>query len=259
MIYEQMLRESKKIEQKIKQLQTQLAKLPEGNIYCSRTGKYVKWFQSDGKHQIYIPKKNRHLAEQLALKKYLSLQLKNLTQEKKAINFYLRHHNMDAGQAEQSLISSPEYQELLTPFFKPISQEISEWMNSPYEKNNLYPEKLVHRTLMGGYVRSKSEMLIDMVLCNNKIPYRYECALQLGEMLVYPDFTIRHPQTGQFYYWEHFGLMDDPNYSRKAFSKLQQYASNGIIPSIQLITTYETKDNPLNISDIEKIVEHYFY
>ncbi len=258
MIYEQMLKESKKIEQTIQQLQKQLTKLPEGNIYCSRTGKYVKWFQSDGKNQIYIPKKKRHLAEQLALKKYFSLQLKNLTREKKAIEFYLRHHDMNASQKEQSLINSLEYQELLTPYFKPILQEISEWMNSPYEKNTQYPEKLIHRTLKGDYVRSKSEMLIDMVLCKNKIPYRYECALQLGEMVVYPDFTIRHPKTGQIYYWEHFGLMDDSNYSRKVFLKLQQYASNGIIPSIHLITTYETKENPLNVDDIEKIVEHYF-
>ena len=53
-------------------------------------------------------------------------------------------------------------------------------------------------------------------------------------------------------------MMDNPNYSKKVVSKLQLYISNGIIPSIQLITTYETKENPLSSEVVEKIVEHYF-
>ena len=73
-----------------------------------------------------------------------------------------------------------------------------------------------------------------------------------------PDFTIRHPKTGEFYYWEHFGLMDDPAYSKNAYSKLQFYASCNIIPSIQLITTFETKDIPLSSEMIESLIEYYF-
>ena len=242
MTYEHMLKKNKKIEQKIKQIQTKLKKLPEGQLYCSSSGKYTKWFCSNGKDQIYIPKKKRRLAEQLALKKYLTLQLKNLQHEKIAINFYLRHHDKDAEQKEVSLLNSPAYKELLSPFYQPISQELFEWTNSPYEKNDNYSESLKHKAVSGGYVRSKSEQIIDMVLYKNKIPFRYECALRFGETVFYPDFTIRHPKTGQLFYWEHFGLMDDADYSKKAYSKLQTYTSHGLIPTIQLITTYETKD-----------------
>ena len=71
--------------------------------------------------------------------------------------------------------------------------------------------------------------MIDMVLYKNKIPFRYECALRFGETVFYPDFTIR-----------------------------QTYTSHGIIPTIQLITTYETKDYPLSIETVEEIVKHYF-
>ena len=53
-------------------------------------------------------------------------------------------------------------------------------------------------------------------------------------------------------------MMDEPFYYQKAFPKLQLYASYGIIPSINLITTYETKKNPLGYEVIEKAIEHYF-
>ena len=35
------------------------------------------------------------------------------------------------------------------------------------------------------------------------IPFRYECALTLGNTTVYPDFTIMHPNTGELIYREH--------------------------------------------------------
>ena len=46
MTYEHMLKKNKKIEQKIKRIQTKLKKLPEGQLYCSCSGKYTKWFLS---------------------------------------------------------------------------------------------------------------------------------------------------------------------------------------------------------------------
>lgn len=110
----------------------------------------------------------------------------------------------------------------------------------------------------GHLLRSKSESIIDTFLYLNKIPFRYECALCLKESTIFPDFTIRHPKTGQTYYWEHFGLMDNPNYYKNAYSKLQFYTSCGIVPSIQLIATFETKNHPLNSELVEKIVTHYF-
>ena len=100
--------------------------------------------------------------------------------------------------------------------------------------------------------------MIDMFLYTSQIPFRYECALHLEDTTVFPDFTIRHPKTGALFYWEHFGRMDDPSYYKDVFSKLQLYTSHGIIPSINLITTYETKENPLSSEVIEKIIEHYF-
>jgi len=100
--------------------------------------------------------------------------------------------------------------------------------------------------------------MIATFLYTNGIPFRYECALELNTSIIYPDFTIRHPHTGKIYYWEHFGRMDDPIYYKNTYSKLLLYTSNNIIPSIQLITTYETQTNPLTIDTIEKTINEYF-
>lgn len=257
-IYERIKQERKRLQKQIDDLQKQISFLPEGKLICSRNGTHFKWYISDGHQKTYIPKTNQFLAEQLAAKKYLSLSLEDLSHEARALDFYLNHHSSHHGKAENLLTDTPEFSKLLSNYFTPLSQELSTWMTSEYERNTNYPEQLIHRTVSGNLVRSKSEAMIDLFLHTNNIPFRYECALRLGDVTLYPDFTIRHPETGEFYYWEHFGLMDDPSYYKNAYSKLQLYTSHGIVPSIKLITTYETKDVPLSSEVIEKIVEHYF-
>lgn len=52
--------------------------------------------------------------------------------------------------------------------------------------------------------------------------------------------------------------MDKPEYAQKTADKISLYISHGIIPSINLITTYETLDNPINQLKIANIVKEYF-
>ena len=245
-----------KLETQIQEIENQIKDLPSGKLSCSSNGKNYKWYQCVDQTNTYIPKSNRTLAERLALKNYLCLLLDDLSHEKRAIQFYLNHHSDT--QKSEALLDHPEFKSLLAPYFTPLSQELADWMNAPYERNPHHPEHLLHKSSSGNLVRSKSESIIDMLLYINKIPFRYECALHLGETTLFPDFTIRHPKTGDIYYWEHFGLMDNPIYSQNAYSKLQLYTSHGIVPSIQLITTYETKEHPLCSDAVEKIIELYF-
>ena len=258
MLYEKMCTERRRLDQEIASLRARLKELPEGKLVCVRNGCYTKWYRSDGHNSVYIPKKEKTLAEQLAVKKYLQMRLKELLQEQRAIDFYLRHHNPGASYAEYLLSENSLYSELLSPYFTPESQEFQKWMTQPYESNPAYLEQRIHKTSAGIFVRSKSEALITMLLYMNKIPFRYECALSLGNVTVYPDFTIRHPRTGQFFYWEHFGMMDNPAYAKSAFSKLQLYTEHGIVPSIQLLATYETNEHPLDSAAIEDLIKLYF-
>ena len=247
-----------RVNDKITALKKQLLSAPDGKLICGQSGKYCKWYQSDGHNKTYIPKSQRNLAEKLALKRYLSAEINDLINEKKALEAYLKIHRNAPKEAEQLLQSKPEYQKLLKSYFQPQNSIVESWQAESFEQNTAYPEQLNNPTASGNLVRSKSEMLIDLYLYKNKIPFRYECVLHLGEVTLFPDFTILHPLTHKIYYWEHFGLMDDSNYVKNACSKIQLYASHGIIPSIQLITTYETRDNPLNINVVENIIEQYF-
>ena len=251
-----MLSEYQKLEQQTKALKEQMDSLPEGKLICSQNHGRYKWYQSDGRVKTYIPKQKHSLAKQLAVKKYLSIQMKECLEEKKAIQLYLKHHCKHPGEAEKLLSQDSGYRELLSDYFTPIDHNLSEWMNCPYPRNPSHPELLIHKSISGNLVRSKSESIIDMLLFLNKIPFRYEYALQLKDFTVYPDFTIRHPATGQTYYWEHFGLMDHPDYCQNVCSKLQLYASCEIIPSINLITTYETKKTPLDPELVKKIIAY---
>ena len=248
----------RELENEIQILEHKLKEYPDGKLVCTSTGKYHQWFQSDGHKKTYIPKKNRTLAQQLAEKKYISSLLSDLNSEKRAIEFYLRHHREDVGKVKKVLIEMPEYQELLAPNFIPKSQELREWVNEPYDKNIKNPENLIYKGAFGNMLRSKSEVIIDTFLHMYKIPFRYECQLNIGGKIIYPDFTIRHPKSGKIYYWEHFGLMDDIHYARSANAKMELYIGNGIIPSIHLITTYETKEHPLSSEMVNKIIQYYF-
>ena len=257
MIYERIKYEYETLCNHIRRIQSELQKLPPGKLICCHQQNTSKWYLSDNHRKTYIPKSNRHLAEQLAKKKYLSLLLEDLENERLALSFYLRHHS-PTGKSEQLLTSPSEFQKLLVPYFTPLSQELTDWMNSSYEKNTSHLENLIYKGISNTLLRSKSEVLIDMLLRSHNIPFRYECALPLGNSIIYPDFTIRHPHTGNFYYWEHFGMMDNPAYIEKATSKLKLYAKHSITPGIQLITTYETQTHPLDPEIVEKYIEYHF-
>lgn len=119
MIYEKMLEENQKLEKQIELLRARLQEFPEGKLICAANGKGYKWYRSDGKQCFYLPKKERKLAEKLAYKKYLSMKLEGALQEKRAVGFYLRHHDENLYETEQAFIHSPRYKELLAPFFIP--------------------------------------------------------------------------------------------------------------------------------------------
>lgn len=256
MFYQKMLTTQEKLDKQIQEIQKQLKKYPKQNLICAKNGKHYKWYVSDGKHCTYLPKKERSAAVQLAKKKILTLQLQDALNERDSVNAYLNTRTPE-NFAEQ-LAKHPEFETLLSPTQPLISAESEQWILTPFEHNPKNPAGLIHKSLSGHLVRSKSEVFIDTILFRHQIPFRYECALYLGEHTLYPDFTIRHPYTGKIYYWEHFGLMDNPTYAQNTCLKLQTYTSFGIIPTINLITTYETHEHPLTTDVIEKIVQEYF-
>ena len=251
-----MIYRSKELERQIPKIQKQIKQLPKGKLICARNGQYYKWYRRIDQKTVYLPKAETEMAKQLARKKYLEHLLEDMKKEKYVIQFYLKHYPHIPKSNE--LLKNKEIRNLIEDYFQPISEQAELWCKEEYEKNTLYPEHLIHLSSSGNFVRSKSECMIDTLLFVNKIPFRYECALQLGEAKVYPDFTIQHPKTGEIYYWEHFGMIDDPAYYQKMVAKMRTYITHGICPSVQLIMTYETQACPLSMEMIEKTIVFYF-
>ena len=257
MLYQKMLLYKNKLQKQIQQLQQKLSHLPDGHLICVTNGKYIKNIHMHNGIRTHIPKKNSDFLKKLAMKKYLSSHLEDLLKEQEALDAFLAHYKGYISQTEQ-LMKKASYQKIISSSFTPLSTELAQWAAEPYDRNSLHPEHLRHSCPSGHIVRSKSEVLICQALFKAQIPFRYECALNLGDVKIYPDFTIRHPETGKTFYWEHFGLMDSPTYSQNAFQKLHLYSSHGYIPTINLITTYETKENPLSIEKIDNLIQEYF-
>lgn len=257
MLYHELFEQKKALIKEIQNRKHHLASYPAGELICTKNGKYITYMHSLNGIYTYIPKKNSDFINALGEKKFLSASLMDLEKELQAINAFLKCYKSDLSKVE-ALLSHPSYQKLFSQSLQSESKDLEQWRTKSYERNPLHPENLRHSCPSGHIVRSKSEALIDQALFMHKIPFRYECALPLKGMTFYPDFTIRHPKSGQFFYWEHFGLMDSPSYSQNAFQKLNIYCQNNIIPTINLITTYETKEHPLTSKIIENIIQEYF-
>lgn len=256
MIYQELLTRKNKLDKQIQELRQNLSTYPEGYLLCVKNGKYIKNIHVNNGIRIHIPKKNPSFAKTLAEKKYLTATLEDLLLEQRAINAFLRHYQGKTPNT-QKLLENPTYRKMISSSFQPLSDELEQWCNASYEKNASHPEQLRHSCFSGNIVRSKSEALIDQALFSHQIPFRYECILKLDELTFYPDFTIRHPATGQVFYWEHFGMMDSPSYSQNAFQKLQIYNSHGYIPTINLIVSFETRSHPLTTDKIESLIHEY--
>ena len=259
MIHEEISKEHQKLHTQISNLEKQIQTLPKGKLFCTTNGKYHKWYHTTQNGTNYIPKKNRKLAEQLALKKLLTLQLEDAKHSAKALEFSMRHYTEIYMDKVTALFSQPGYHELLTPYFTPTNEDLAAWATAPYITNTSYPEQLQYKTTSGILVRSKSETIIEFILHTHQIPYRYECPLKLSDgVRIYPDFTILKMPEREEVYLEHFGMMDDADYAENALHKLNTFEKNKIYLGVNLFITHETSKNPLNTRALDGMLRKLF-
>lgn len=206
---------------------------------------------------VYIQEKDIELAQKLAQKHYDKKVLASIEKELNATEKYLS--SLQSQKPEQIYEKlHKERQKLITPIRKSDSEYVKEWEQVEYrgkEFENGAPE---FYSAKGERVRSKSEMIIADLLGKEAIPYRYEYPIYLkGFGNVYPDFTVLNLKERKEIYWEHLGMMDDTNYVEKTLRKITAYEQNKIFPGENLILTYETKTNPINLKIVRLMIERY--
>jgi len=154
-----------------------------------------------------------------------------------------------------------ERRSLVEPIELPLREKVKQWQEEKYEGNMLFPERLRYETEQGEKVRSKSEVIIANMLYRNRkdIVYKYEYPLEVVEngrrKIIYPDFTIMNVHTGKITYFEHAGLMDDANYATEFVKKMNLYISNGWILGRDVLVTFETQGNALDIGVVKKLIK----
>ena len=256
------LNERFQLERKKLALSEKLEGAPDGNIFFDKNGNTEKWrcvYDNHKKPSKYISKKNTQIAEQLALKRHLLDIINDIDARIAAIDQFLE--NFPALHSYPNYLSdnSKDYRKLLKPSFSERSAILKAWSSEKYDKCQDHPEKLIVPTKAGIMVRSKSEAIIANELFDNGIPFRYEQALPVSGMKVYSDFAILHPlNLKDIIIWEHFGLMDVDSYAANAKLKTAAYIEAGYLPSRNLILTYESKSNPLDINYVSLLVGYYF-
>lgn len=124
-------------------------------------------------------------------------------------------------------------------------------------KNKFYEDRLIHKTARGELVRSKSEVIIANALFYHHLDYSYEPELVLGEHVKFPDFKVVDEDTGDEWFWEHCGMMEDPRYRKRWEDKKAFYKKNGIEEGRNLIVTYDV-NGAIDSQIVESIIQETF-
>lgn len=125
-------------------------------------------------------------------------------------------------------------------------------------KQRYYEKSLIHRTLKGDLVRSKSEVIIANMLFEAGIEYEYEKELDLGEDGVrIPDFTIEDAESGLCFYWEHCGMLGDETYNKHWQEKQALYRKHGIVEGDNLIVSKDGTNGGIDSAEIKRLIDAY--
>lgn len=283
---------SQEVGERIKQIEREIISQeaaargePDGRLRISKGLNAPRYYavQRGQEIGVYIKKDELTKAKELAQKDYRGKVLRSLKQEKKLLEnlaaFYFgsagskaegKAHGGSVGRGglsedfyygPEELIRgnlTKERRDLTTPIVQDEEDFVSEWMAKEYERKPFREGAPEYYSNDSVQMRSKSEVIIAGILEKYGVPYHYEMPLRLeGVGTIYPDFTVLNVKTRTTMYWEHMGMMDNPEYQDKALERIHLYERAGLFPGIELILTHETSTRPLQTRVIERVIEKY--
>ncbi len=267
-----------------------LKKAPEGSLRVSKSHGAVQYYQKinkDEKNGRYLDSAHREVAQKLAQKAYNLKLLPAIKKELALLQAALTKIQEVTKGGEIPLVTleqvNPDSRALITTATLTDAQYAAAWLSQKYKGKPFQPDAQELYAAGGIRVRSKSEVIIADTLTRLGIPYLYEFPLTLKiggrgagdsrnaggkttepraqspgsrhSITVYPDFLCLNLRTRQEFIWEHFGLMDDTEYSEKFVQKIHTYGENGILPGKNLIFTTETEKEQLDTRNVEDLIK----
>lgn len=260
------------LKEALEELTKRKKELPKGHLRVAQKGsarpQFYQYKSPDDLTGKYIRKRNISFAKTLAQKDYEEDIIPLIQKEIAALQEYLTQTRNGRILTDFYEKLCPARRELITPVTLTNEQYAAHWKEVSWAGRPFAPDAPLLYTARGERVRSKSEVIIADTLFYHKIPYRYEFPLLLqridadsssaaygSTVTLHPDFLCLNTRTRTEFFWEHFGLMDDPDYSKNAAGKLRLYTENGILPGRNLIITMENQREPLSTRSLEKLIE----
>lgn len=258
-----LLQRKKELEQLMHQIENELKNLPEGRLRIThkQAGNHaVQYYHCRNKAErngVYLAQSELAIANDLAKKGYL-LKLKNKVMIQ--LEFLKKSLPDLTDKPFQQVFKnlSSDRKLLITPLIPDDETFIRQWQNIEYEGLPFEPGTAVINTERGERVRSKSEKILADKFYKMGIPYHYEMPIHIpryGDR--YPDFTLLNKRNRKTIYWEHYGKMDDEKYVNQNIKKMNVYTKAGIIPGKNLIMTFETVQQPLDIKAMERLINEF--
>ena len=263
------------LEKALKQKQTSLKREPDGSVRIVQNKGSLQFYLRENKSDLqgkYLPRSQEKLARVLIQKDYDQKAAAALSDEIEYLKKILLNYNKNSASAAYEKLSKTR-QTLVEPLTLSDTQYAEKWLSVEYRHKGFDSQQSPLYTDNNESVRSKSEVLIANALKANAVPYRYEFPIVINKngksyaykkyndddelYTFYPDFYCLNLRTRQEYIWEHFGLMNDSEYSSQAAEKIMLYQSNGYFPGKNLIITMETTSCPLSSKIIKQIIQTY--
>ena len=252
----QLQEQLKEIDSHISTMEKKLGKhanIPQGVVkvsYCKGIPQYYLKLAGESKFR-YVRTSKAETVHAIIQNDYDMYVYKKLQESHILLSGFLKkYHIEDITGAYESLGRGRK--KMVDPIIIPDDEFIPRWYEKFKTEQNGFRDELQYRTDRDEYVRSKSEKILADTFNKHSVPYVYEPMIKLNNgHTLFPDFALLNVRKRKTIYWEHFGLINDPEYTQKSMKKLDEYERNGLLCGDNLIFSTESRENPLNLHLIE--------
>ncbi|WP_051689041.1 hypothetical protein [Butyrivibrio sp. AE2032] len=257
-LIESMIAREKLLTDTISSLEEKLAAFPDGKItYGHHNGGVHYFLLGEDSKKKYLSQDDDELIRQLIQKEYVQKALETARKESTKLRSVIRSYPRNV--IEDLYDALPEERRRYArPIVTGNIQDVKEWLEASYKRKPFNKSESAFFTIRGERVRSKSEVIIADRLWTKGIPYRYECPLLVGDEIIHPDFTILRLSDLKLVYHEHCGKMGDPKYTGPLLKRINDYSHEGIILGDRLFLTFESDENPLDLTTLDALIEKHY-